>query len=307
MRIIKYLIIVLICLGGLTLEAGAGQKKEGETALKGPIIKGIQGYTRYENAKYHFAFKYPKNWILSEREGRKSFIYSIHILGPRDKENTCRTSLSVRVYPTKEIKGRWDGVNELMTWYTDTRAIWGNNRKTTFSREATLAKLEARESELTYNLMSKLYGKSPSNPLSKMRIVIAQKGPYLYVIEYQGLRDDYEKYFKAYKRAKKTFKFFQPAEVAPGPQEIVIVPNETVKSVGLAKPLSFAFNEIPLRPVLQFFADKSGVRIILNGKPEGIVNLRGEDITVKEALDRLAKEQNFKYKIKKDAIYIKKR
>jgi len=185
-------------------EGYAVLKKFGER----PVIKGIKEYTKYENSRYHFSFKYPKNWRLSETEGRKSFIYIIHILGPRDKEDTHSTSLAVHVFPTKKIGGRWDTIYELGVWFGNTLPKYYSEPKEALNRETTLGNLKAREWEFSHAIFPAMFDlPPPSDPSAKTRFVITKRGPYLYLIEYQGLVEDYEKYFKAYERAKKSFRF----------------------------------------------------------------------------------------------------
>jgi hypothetical protein len=302
----KRIIIGLICLtcvvvvGNILSKEVQGNMREEESQVK--EIIGIEGYATYRSEKFGFSFEYPKNWgPPSERTyGNRTIVI---ITGPR-KPKYPPSSLRIETVPSKERGGKYKSLKDYAQYTISDESFKNTNiisdNKTIFK------KLKAREISISdqYDYPFRSVEQVPVIYVTKW--IIVKNNNYFYKLKYGAIKEEYPKYLEAYERVKETFQFQTP-KVVSEPQEIVIMPNETAKPVGLETPFSFMFIKVPLEAVLQFFANMSGLKIILDDEPEGIVTLQGENLTVKESLDKLAKEQNFTYEIKEDAIYIKKK
>lgn len=92
----------------------------------------------------------------------------------------------------------------------------------------------------------------------------------------------------------------------PEPEKIVITPAEIEKALNLEKRVSFNFKDVPLKAFFGFLSKRAGVEIVLDKEVRGIISLKTEATTLRDILDRVTKEKNLKYEIKKGAIYITK-
>jgi hypothetical protein len=237
------------------------------------------------------------------------------IRGPKGER--IGSSLGLLVVPSKKKGGFFETLDEYVKCSIKAKAVRNSNLLS--DKKVTFKNSQAREILLSNQFKVPPRAVKQVLSTSMETWIIFEHDGYFYDLHYNAGEEEYLEYLKAYEHAKETFEFLQNAEVAPEapkpeksepketPQETVIMPNEKAKPVGLETPLTFVFNKTPLRVILQFCADMGGLKIILDEEPEGIVNLRKEQITIKEALDIVAREQNFNYEIKEDAIYIKKR
>jgi hypothetical protein len=301
-------------------EEGMVVKIGSEQFFTGKGIEGIEGYALYKNEEFGFSFEYPKNWYFAglRRPAETDIKYkggiTLLIRGPKGER--VGSSLRLWVIPSKKKGGFFKTLDEYVKHSITARAFSNSNLLS--DKKVIFKGSKAREILLSNQL--KVPPRAVKQVLStSMKIwIIFEHDGYFYNLKYGAGEEEYLEYLEAYERAKETFKFFQPAEVAPEvaksvsiepkkPQEIVIIPDERIKPIGLEKQHSFNYNRAPLRVLLQFFASLSGLKIILDEEPEGIITFREQDITIKEALDIVAREQNFTYEIKEDAIYIKKR
>ncbi len=78
------------------------------------------------------------------------------------------------------------------------------------------------------------------------------------------------------------------------------------KALDLEKRVFLNFKDVPLKAFFGFLSKKSKVKMVVDEEVKGIISIKTEATTLREILDRVTREKNLKYEIKKGAIYITK-
>ena len=148
-------------------------------------------------------FEYPAGWLLHEERGQIERYKQVRIAGPRNREDSYSCYFAIQEFPLKTYGGMYQNVEELLHRYTDHLP---EGAKTAVNH-VTLSGLPAMDIRASY--VSRPWHhqglKAVEVPIAT-RVIIVEKDPYLYQLNYSADARESEQYTEAFEHLVRTFR-----------------------------------------------------------------------------------------------------
>ena len=148
-------------------------------------------------------FEYPEGWLLHEEQGQAERYKQVRITGPRNREDSYSCYFAVQEFPLKTYGGVYQNAEEILRRYTEHLPEGAH----TIVNRAPLSGLPAIDVLASYTSRPWHHQgmKAVEVPIA-MRVIIVQKGPYLYQLNYSADARESEQYAEAFDHLAHTFR-----------------------------------------------------------------------------------------------------
>ncbi len=161
-------------------------------------VRGISDFVFYKASSMDFSFKYPKNWLLGELNGKSKDFKQILIQGPRNSEDSCTTSIRI----LRAVKGEKQPYSSLDNFIAVTKKRYSDNSQNDLKDEWLLvANLPARRLNFVYDTSFRMRKTETKKVTIRESDVFLEKNGILY--EFSLLSDVKE--YNSYQSVFETF------------------------------------------------------------------------------------------------------
>jgi hypothetical protein len=161
----------------------------------------------YENfggdASLDASFDFPKGWRLKTGQGTSEPYSQAIVEGPRNQAGTFTAAMIVRRLPNRAQGGRFDGLASLKSARV---AYFSRNGKLLEDTKADVAGMKAEDALIAYRIPPLFQPGLKNEPVDvKTRMVLLEKGGYLYEIQYSADASEFDANRAHFARLLKSF------------------------------------------------------------------------------------------------------